>query len=144
MKTILFTSLCIALFSFNCEARDDKNMYDAHAAIERGLNEGILDGSVSFYFGDSEHPEVLEKMGSVQSNKKTNAFNKTDAEACEWAFLGAMKALQARAKQAGANAVINIKSNYRNKEVSDNNLFECGAGSLMAGTAVKGTLAKIR
>jgi hypothetical protein len=43
----------------------------------------------------------------------------------------------------GGNAVINILSNYKNKEFSSDSLFQCGAGTFVVGVALKGTIAKI-
>jgi uncharacterized protein YbjQ (UPF0145 family) len=77
------------------------------------------------------------------SNKKTNAFNKTDKRACEWAFLSAMLSLQQRALSEGGNAVVNIRSFYKRHEVSSATEFECGAGAIMAGVTFKGDVVKL-
>ena len=61
-----------------------------------------LDGSVKFFFGDQPPPQVLTKLGSDVSNRKTNAFGKSDEKACNWAFLSAMVALEKRAQQLAA------------------------------------------
>lgn len=93
---------------------------------------------VDFYFGDAEHPNVVKTFGEYRTNKKTNAFNKTDVEACEWVMLSAMLALHERATSLGANAVINIRSNYKNNVESSATEYTCGAGALMAGVALIG------
>ena len=89
------------------------------------------------------HPEVIKNLGTVKTNKKTNAFNKSDEEACMWVFLSAMIALKKRALDQGANAVVSIKSNYRDNETSSETTFRCGAGALIAGVALKGTLVQL-
>ncbi|MDE1308731.1 hypothetical protein L9W77_17725 [Vibrio aestuarianus] len=76
--------------------------------------------------------------------KKTNAFNKTDEEACNWVFLSAMIALKDRAIKEGGNAVVNIKSNYKNNLTSSNDTFQCGAGAVMAGVALSGEVVKLK
>jgi hypothetical protein len=58
-------------------------------------------------------------------------------------MLSALKALQERAVREGMTDVINITSNYKNQPFSSATEFECGAGSVMAGVALKGTLVKI-
>ena len=103
---------------------------------------GRLEG-VSFFFGDQPHPVVDENFGEYRTNKKTNAFNKTDEAACEWAMLSAMLSLHQRAQSLGANAVIDIKSNYKNNEESSATEYTCGAGALMAGVALIGTFVTI-
>jgi uncharacterized protein YbjQ (UPF0145 family) len=46
--------------------------------------------------------------------------------------------LQERARKEGGNAVINIKSNYRNEERASATQYTCGAGAVIAGVALKG------
>lgn len=93
---------------------------------------------VSFYFGDEAHPEVVKTFGEYRTNKKTNAFNKSDEEACEWVMLSAMLSLHERATSLGANAVVNIRSNYKNNVESSATEYTCGAGAFVAGVALIG------
>ncbi len=127
----------------NAYARDDRNMYSLSEALNTEAAKSKLDGSVRFYFGDQSHPGVSQRFGEVMTNKKTNAFNKTDKHACEWAFLSAMLSFQNRAKREGGNAVINIRSYYKKNEISSTTEFECGAGRVIAGVTFKGEIVKI-
>ena len=102
-----------------------------------------LDGSIKFFFGNQPTPTVITKLGTDVSNRKTNAFGKSDEKACNWAFLSAMVALEKRAQQLGANAVINIVSYYKKDVMSSATEFECHAGALIAGVALKGDFVKI-
>jgi uncharacterized protein YbjQ (UPF0145 family) len=54
-----------------------------------------------------------------------------------------MLALKKRAIQEGGNAVVNIKSNYKNNLTASDDSFECGAGAIMSGVALVGTVVKI-
>ena len=72
------------------------------------------------------------------SNKKTNAFGKSDKEACEWVFLSAMLSFQDRIAKEGGNAVVNIRSYYKKNEIRSSTEFECGAGAIMAGVTFLG------
>ena len=54
-----------------------------------------------------------------------------------------MVALERRAQQMGANAVINIVSYYNKKVISSATEFEWHAGAIMAGVALKGDFVKI-
>jgi uncharacterized protein YbjQ (UPF0145 family) len=85
----------------------------------------------------------MARLGSDVSNRKTNAVGKSDERACNWAFLSAMVTLERRAKQLGANAVINIVSYYKKDTMSSTTEFECHAGALIAGVALKGEFVKI-
>lgn len=106
--------------------------------------EAGIDGSVRFYLAGARHPAVQSRMGSDISNKKTNAANKSDLEACQWAALSALLAFQEKAKSMGANAVVDIVSFYKRREYSSPINFECHAGSIIAGVTFKGSYAKIR
>ena len=102
-----------------------------------------LDDSIKMYFGNQATPKVLERMGEDSSNKKTNGFGKDDEFGCKWAAYSALVALQERAKQLGANAVINIVSNYQKAPYSSETDYECHAGAFVIGVALKGTLVKL-
>ena len=134
--------LCLAIV-FPAHARDTKHLLPIAVAMETKDAQDKLDGSVKFYFGDQAPPQVVTVLGSDVSNRKTNAFGKSDENACHWAFLSAMVALQTRAQQMGANAVINIVSYYNKKVMSSATEFECHAGAIIAGVALKGNFVKI-
>src|SRR5690606_23828132 len=97
-----------------------------------------------FYFGKQAAPAATKEFGEFTANKKTNAANKTDEAACQWAFLSAMISLRDRAKSLGADSVVNIKSFYKKNLVESNTQFECGAGAIMAGVTLKGTMIKTK
>ena len=126
------------------DARDTRQQFDIATAIAAGKADGTLDGSVQFHFKGARAPAVASRLGPARTNKKTNAFGKSDATACQWVFLGALKALQEAAKERGANAVIDIESNYKSQVFSSATQYECGAGGLMAGVALKGVYAKVK
>jgi uncharacterized protein YbjQ (UPF0145 family) len=102
-----------------------------------------LGDSVKFYFGNQPSPAVVKRMGMDQTSQKTNAFAKSDEKACNWVFLSALRQMEKRARELGANAVINIASNYKNVEVKSDTEFECHAGAIMAGVALKGEFVKV-
>ena len=71
-----------------------------------------LDDSIKLYFADQPTPKVAERLGEETSNKKTNGFGKDDEFGCKWAAYSALVALQERARQLGANAVVGIDIDY--------------------------------
>lgn len=99
---------------------------------------------VSYFFGEQGHPEVAQSFGEYQSNKKTNAFNKSDKEACEWVFLSALLSFHDRALSSGGDAVVNIRGYYKKQEFSSESEFQCGAGALMAGVTLTGEVVKLK
>ena len=98
---------------------------------------------VKYYFGDQTHPEIVKEFGDDYTNPKTNSFGKKNSVACDWVMLSAMLALQRRAQMLGANAVINIKSNYKHNLVSSATEYTCGAGAFVAGVSLIGTFVTI-
>lgn len=126
------------------EARDTLHTWDVQEALQHGQQTGSILSNVKIYFAGQTHPGVAKPLGEFRTNKKTNAFNKSDKEACQWAFFSAVKSLQERALAEGGDAVINVKSNYKNQEFVSATEFQCGAGVFIAGVALKGTVVKLK
>lgn len=139
---ITFVSLFLvscALVTIDAQARDTRHKFDVAPVLEKYADR--LEG-VAFYFGNTA-PKATRTMGEFQSNKKTNAFNKSDQKACEWALLSALLSFKQRALNEGGNAVVAMWSNYKKNRFESDTQFECGAGGLMAGVTIKGTVALI-
>jgi hypothetical protein len=135
----------VAILTFvsgEADARDKVGQFSVADFMANPEHAEKLAG-VRFFFGDQPHPEVIRELGEDRTNLKTNAFGKKDAVACDWVMLSAMLALHNRALQLGANAVINIKSNYKNNIVSSSTEYSCGAGAFVAGVALIGTFVTI-
>ncbi|WP_293390895.1 hypothetical protein [Nevskia sp.] len=103
-----------------------------------------LGNAVKLFWGPQAYPEVEHRFATVTANKKTNFFNKSDKEGCEWAWLSAVLALQERAVREGGNAVVEITSVYRGGVLSSEREYECGAGSVIGGVALQGTIVKLK
>ncbi len=141
--SILLSSLLLATLAGTAQARDTRDTFPIQSLLSSEKAQGVL-LDVPLFFGDKTPKGVEKTWGEVSTNKKTNAFGKSDKEACDWVMLSAIKALQERALQEGMNAVVNIKSNYKHREFSSATEFECGAGNVIAGVALKGTLVKMK
>lgn len=123
-------------------ARNDVMKFPIADALRTPDAKAKLDPSIRLYFG-SNPGGAVQTIGETRTNKKTNAFNKTDKQACEWAFLGAVLALQQKAKKTGGNAVVGIVSNYKNDRTSSTTHYVCGVGNVVAGVAFKGTIVRL-
>ena len=143
----LISATVVAATMMTCvagvQAADRKVLLPISAAMNANDAQSRLGDSVKFYFGKQPGPAILEKLASDKTSLKTNAFGKSDEKACNWVFLSAMLQLQKRAKELGANAVVNIVSNYDNVEYASEAEFECHAGGIMAGVALKGDFVRI-
>ena len=141
--SVVVTAAAIAAVA-PAQARDTKMMMSLEKAMAANDAASRLGGDVKFYFGKQATPKVLEQLGTDKTSQKTNSFGKSPETACNWAFLSAMLRLQERARELGANAVVNIVSNYKNAEFSSETEFECHDGAMMTGVALKGDFVKIK
>ena len=138
--TVAIAALALSALA-PAEARDDKNKFAIQAALGKGqAYKEKLESDIALYFGNQKTPAIAKRVGEFTSNKKTNAFNKSDQEACEIAFISAAAALQDRARREGGNAVVNIRSVYKNDNVVSETEYLCGSGAVMAGVALRGTV----
>ena len=147
MKKAVVAFVCVAAVAATTSsfARDDRLKFPVDAALTKGQSfKEKLDPSIKLYFGSQRTPPVAKKIGEWTSNKKTNAANKSDQEACDLAFISAVIALQQRARKEGGNAVVNIRSVYKQEDSDSPTEFICGAGKIMAGVALRGTVVKLK
>ncbi|MCL6711057.1 excinuclease ATPase subunit [Pseudoxanthomonas sp. z9] len=146
MKRLLTAALLtLSIAAPNAFAGDTRlelplqDLIDSPQAKEAGI-----DGSVRFYLSGQAHPAVVSRMGEDVSNKKTNGVGKSDVESCRWVALSVLKAFQESAKARGANAVVDITSYFKKNEFKSPTNYECYAGNIMSGVALKGTYAKVK
>jgi uncharacterized protein YbjQ (UPF0145 family) len=147
MKKSLFAlSLAVALAApVVSYARDTPHFLDFQSAIAAATAEGQLDGTVKFYLKGQRIPgKVSRTFPEATTSKKTNAANKSDEEACDRALRSALIAFQDNAKRHNANAVIDLVSFYNRIENKETNKYECHAGAIMAGVALKGRAAIVK
>ena len=140
--TVILTT-ALFLISSQAYSRDSKIMFSIEEAFASDDFKEKLDPDVQFFFGDQQYPKSADSLGTFASNKKTNAFGKSDEKACRWVFLSALISLQERVKNEGGNAVVNIVSYYKKNVVSSETEFECHAGNIMAGVALQGKVVKL-
>ncbi len=142
MRKIILCLIISTLLTGSAFARNDRINLDIKEAYKSLSIESQLSG-VQMFFGDQTYPGTDKEMSIIRTNRKTNAFNKSDRQACEWTFLSALLALKDSALSQGGNAVINIKSNYNNVEYSNPSEFQCGVGRIIAGVALIGQVVRL-
>ncbi len=140
---LFLITLLIFFVSGIANARDSKHLFPINDAMNSLAAQQSLTAGVKFYFGPQKHESIKSRIGEDFTNKKTNAFNKDDKTACEWVFISTMIGLQERARQLGADAIVNIHSFYKKIPFVSETEYECHAGGLMAGVALKGTFVKL-
>lgn len=85
-------------------ARDSVGTYPINEALHS--EPGKVGDDIQLYFAGQRHPAVAKTIGEFATNKKTNAFGKSDEAACQHVFLSAVIELQDRARKEGGNAEI--------------------------------------
>jgi uncharacterized protein YbjQ (UPF0145 family) len=126
-------------------ARDDRLMFPVVEGMEKGKStKERIDPEIRMYFGKQKSPAVERKLGEFTANRKTNATNKTDKEACEISFVSAVLSLQQRARREGGDAVVNVHSVYKNEFRESDTEYLCGAGTFVSGVALRGTVVKLK
>ena len=125
------------------DARDTLHKFPLEAAVAKAQASGQLAPGIKLYWGTQKHPKPTAQLGPTRTNKKTNFFNKSDQEGCEWAFLSAMITMTQYAQRVGGNAIVNIRSNYKGVPFSSETEYECGAGNVTGGVAFIGDVVKL-
>ncbi|SRR5258708_7959138 len=141
-RQLMFAALFGVLATSQAFARDTVENYPVDEALKS--EPGKVSDDIRLYFAGQRHPSVVKTYGEFATNKKTNAFNKADEAACQHVFLSAVIELQERARKEGGNAVINIKSNYKNEVRESATEYTCGAGAFIAGVALKGDVVTLK
>ena len=127
--------------SAGVNARETLFQYDVAGALQRARAlELPVASDISLYFSGQSLPEGAHVLKPITLFRKAQSLSKTDREACDTAFLGAVREMQEQARLAGAQAIGNIRSNYDNYEENLKSEYRCGAGFLMAGVAFKADL----
>lgn len=134
---VVFAAFLITIMTWNtAQARDTSHRFPISEPMSTSTADELH--NVQFYFGDQPHPPVSKTVGTYTTRRTANAFMKADKEACDWAFLSAMKTLWERAVKEGANAVVNIRSVTTGETVSSATEYVCRAGNVVAKVYLEG------
>jgi hypothetical protein len=135
--------LLVVVSSTAAFARDSKYTLAIADVLAMPEAQGRLDANIKMSFGAQKGP-AGQTLGEVVVNPKTNATNKDDATACKWVMLSALVDLQAKARSMGANAIVGIESYYKKVSFVSETQYECHAGAIMAGVALRGQMVKTK
>jgi len=144
LKLCAALGMAVALLSTSVIAADRTIHLPLQEAVAAAKAAGKIDGSIKFYLAGSGPigGQILRR--DIVTNKKTNAFKKSDMTACQHVGQSVVIALHKAAKKAGANAVTNIVSYYKKREYRSATDYECHAGGVVAGATLKGDLVKLK
>lgn len=137
MKTVCAVLMLLSSSAFARDTRYLLSVSDVLAMPEAAR----LDKTITFHFGTQKAPKGDDR-GEVVVNEKTNAVNKGDEAACRWAMLSALLELQQKARAIGCTHVVGIESYYKKIPFSSETEFECHAGAIVAGVALRAHLVR--
>jgi uncharacterized protein YbjQ (UPF0145 family) len=146
MKKPLAICLIAVTLAVPAMARNTQLMLNWSDVMDSPEAKQQLDGTVKFIFGDKSMPAHAERKGGEQIVNRI-AKGKTrndDIEACKLAALQALVELQQKAKQADADAVVDVVSYYKNNTFASATQYECHAGGTGGHLTFKASLAKLR
>jgi hypothetical protein len=81
-NTLAAITLALCLIPATSFARDDIGNGSVTDALSTEQANNKIGTDISFYFGDQVYGEPQQQFGEFSTSKKTNAFNKSDLEAC--------------------------------------------------------------
>lgn len=140
----LTAALVAAVFFMpSAYARDDRMLFEIRAALDSPQGKDRFDDTIAFYWGDTPYPQPVQVFDIQTSERKRFAPTNTDEGACRDSFIEALAALRDHAKAVGANAVVDIKSIYKNREFRSDTQYECRAGYLVNGVTLEGRMVKL-
>jgi uncharacterized protein YbjQ (UPF0145 family) len=100
---------------------------------------------VRFYFAGERHPGIVRRVqNNATTSQRARKSGRTADWACQRALMNSLIRLGNAAQSSGANAVINIRSNWDNREWANGTEYECAVGRMMAGVALKGDIVTLR
>lgn len=143
--TVKTTILALAILAGASTAAHAEKvlMLPLEEAVQLGLAQKKLDGSVKFYLSGAPTPEGGTAIGEETANRRTASGGRSKEEACHWVALSTLISLEEFAKKRGANAVVDLHSVFKGKVYKDPVNYECHAGNMLTGVTFKGTYVRI-
>ncbi|MDB0510360.1 excinuclease ABC subunit A [Ralstonia solanacearum] len=139
---LLLIALGFAAIGTPALARDEFDTYPISEALASEGPDKVA-GDIGLYFAGQQHAPVAQSMGEIGIRKTTSTIGVPEESACQYALLSTVQALQARARQMGGNAVIEIKSNDKARVMESASEFTCRAGKFVVAVALKGEVVKL-
>jgi uncharacterized protein YbjQ (UPF0145 family) len=91
-----------------------------------------------FFMKGEPYPKVVRGLRDSTSERRAIAAGRSDRETCHAAFLAAIGSLQQRAKATGGNAVVDVRSITRHKDLASRRDYRCAFGGGVANVTLVG------
>lgn len=135
----VLTAGIVAAIAQTAAARTEVVTYPIKPVLEaQQLNPGV-----ALYFGNQQHPPVIETLGEVMKSAHLPRKTATEVEICNAALADTLRQLTSYAHDHGANAVINIKTSFHDNQSNSDSTFTCGVSGVASALRVRGDVVKI-
>lgn len=135
----LVSFAAVLLLPLAAQARDTEVFVPAESATQGPQARGYL-LDVPFYLKGQPDAPRGKTLSTVATRQATRGAFRSDAASCRVAFLTALRELQAEARRAGGDAVVDIVSVTRDVRSESPTEFRCVAGSMVVHVALEGTV----
>ena len=136
-------ALALALCAPAAHARDEQRLYDVAAALATPQGRDRFDDTIRFFWAGQDTPAPAQSFSIQTSERKTFLPTRTEQEACDQSFIEALASLRDAARKIGADAVVGIKSLYKNREFRSATQYECRLSYFSASVTLEGRLVKL-
>jgi hypothetical protein len=144
LRPLIWLTLALACaLAPPAQARDEQRLFDIAGALATSMGRDRFDDTVQFFWAGQETPETQTAFSIHTSERKTFLPTRTEQEACDQSFIEALAALRDAARKAGADAVVVIKSLYKNREFRSATQYECRVSYFSASVTLEGRLVKL-
>jgi|SRR5258706_11659398 len=117
---------------------------DFQQALNSDDVKSALGHDVAFYLSGMTTPTIQKTFQVVGGRSTTIRGSGTPQKNCLRVLLKVLQTLHDQARRQGGNAVVNIVSDYKNKEVANSSTIECYTGdTVMAHVTLKGFVAVV-
>ncbi|MFQ3324943.1 MAG: hypothetical protein ACI90U_002775 [Pseudomonadales bacterium] len=101
-----------------------------------------LQDDITFSYAGQEYTEAANILLEATTLQTTNGFLKSDRNACELAFIAAMKELKSIAVAKGGNALVDIRSSLSADSVErEDGTYGCISKTTVAEVSLTGSVA---
>lgn len=140
-------AVCLALAAcalpHAADARDDQRLFDLATVLGSAESRDRFDDTVRFFWSGENAPAPEQAFAIHTSERRTFLPTRTEREACDQSFIEALAALRDAAKKAGGDAVVEIKSLYKNREFRSATQYECRLSYFAATVTLEGRLVRL-
>ena len=155
MKSLILPT-CLLITSFSATAGDKIFTYLVEKDLPHYEKSKFYSAGVDLYFSDATTPEVMEVLDTQSFARRSMIPIRKDRDdtdkilsakqhsLCKYVFSSTLQRMKQHAATVGADAIINIKSNYGDIEHDDDKEYQCIKGYLLTAVALKGDYVKLK